>query len=109
MGFFGFVFWMVVIWLAIRFWHRREGRRMIGPQGFAPNGGWYDSGEFYHKGGRQLRKGRRDTADDQQQYIESLESRLSQLEERLDFTERLLAERREPVGGAAGQRGSGEG
>ncbi|HEV8177881.1 MAG TPA: hypothetical protein VGP44_09360 [Gemmatimonadales bacterium] len=82
---------------------------MVGPQGFAPKGGWYDSGEFYHKGGRQLRKGRRDTSDDQQQYIESLESRLSQLEERLDFTERLLAERREPVGGAAGQRGSGEG
>ena len=103
MGFFGFVFWMVVIWLAIRFWHRREGRRMVGSQGFAPSSGWYDSGEFYHKRGRQLRKGQRDTTDDQQQYIESLESRLSQLEERLDFTERLLAERREPVSERVGQ------
>jgi hypothetical protein len=99
MGFFGFVFWMVVIWMLIRFWHRREGRRMVGPQGFGTSSGWYDSGEFYHRRGRQLRKGQQDTADDQQQYIESLESRLSQLEERLDFTERLLAERREPVGG----------
>ncbi len=99
MGFFGFVFWMVVIWLAIRFWHRREGRRMAGPQRYAPNNGWYDSGEFYPKRGRQLEKGRQDTTDDQQQYIESLETRLSQLEERLDFTERLLAERREPVSG----------
>ena len=99
MGFFGFVFWMVVIWLAIRFWHRREGRRMVGPQGFAPNSGWYDSGEFYHKRGRHLRKGGQDPADDQQQYIESLETRLSQLEERLDFTERLLSERRESVNG----------
>ena len=99
MGFFGFVFWMVVIWLAIRFWHRREGRRMVGPQGFAPNSGWYDSGEFYHKRERHLRKGRQDAADDQQQYIESLETRLSQLEERLDFTERLLSERRESVNG----------
>lgn len=99
MGFFGFVFWMVVLWLAIRFWHRREGRRMAGSQDLAPTSGWYDSGEFYHKRGRRLRKGQRDTADDQQQYIESLESRLSQLEERLDFTERLLAERRESVGG----------
>ena len=97
MGFFGFVFWMVVIWMAIRFWHRREGRRMVGPQGFAPNGGWYDSGEFYHARGRDTKKNRGETAGDQQQYIEALESRLSQLEERLDFTERLLTERREPV------------
>ncbi|HEY8195434.1 MAG TPA: hypothetical protein VIG04_00540 [Gemmatimonadales bacterium] len=98
MGFFGFVFWMVVIWMAIRFWHRREGRRMVGPRGYAPSTGWYDSGEFYQKRGRQLRKGRRDIPDDQQQYIESLESRVSELEERLDFTERLLSERRESVG-----------
>ncbi|HWN17978.1 MAG TPA: hypothetical protein VNO19_03575 [Gemmatimonadales bacterium] len=99
MGFFGFVFWMVVIWMVIRFWHRREGRRMAGPRGYAPNSGWYDSGEFYNKRGRELRKAQRDPTDDQQQYIESLESRVSQLEERLDFTERLLSERREPVGG----------
>ena len=98
MGFFGFVFWMVVIWLAIRFWHRREGRRMVGLRGETPNSGWYDSGEFYHTRGREARK-KRHAADDQQQYIDSLESRVSQLEERLDFTERLLTERREPVSG----------
>ena len=97
MGFFGFVFWMVVIWMAVRFWHRREGRRMVGPRGYAPNHGWYDSGEFYHARGRDTKKNRREAAGDQQQYIEALESRLSQLEERLDFTERLLTERREPV------------
>ena len=100
MGFFGFVFWMVVIWMAIRFWHRREGRRMVGLRGYAPNSGWYDSGEFYNSRGREVRKQRREIAGDQQQYIESLESRVSELEERLDFTERLLAERREPVGGS---------
>ena len=97
MSFFGFVFWMVVIWMAIRFWHRREGRRMVGPCGDAPNSGWYDSGEFYNSKGREIRKNRRDNAGDQQQYIEALETRVSELEERLDFTERLLAERREPV------------
>jgi hypothetical protein len=98
MGFFGFVFWMVVILMVIKFWHRREGRRMVGPRGYAPNSGWYDSGEFYLARGREARN-RRDTANDQQQYVESLESRVSELEERLDFTERLLAERRESVSG----------
>ena len=97
MGFFGFVFWMFVIWMLVRVWHRREGRRMVGPRGYAPNSGWYDSGEFQKSRGRRLRKGREDTAPDQQSYIDALETRVSELEERLDFTERLLAERREPV------------
>jgi hypothetical protein len=97
MGFFGFVFWMVVIWMAIRFWHRREGRRMVGPHGYAPNSGWYDSGEFYNSRRREIKKSRRDNAGDQQSHIDALETRVNELEERLDFTERLLAERREPV------------
>ena len=97
MGFFGVVFWMVVIWMVIRFWHRREGRRMTGPRGYAPHTGWYDSGEFYNSRDRALRKQRREPAGDQQQYIESLESRVSELEERLDFTERLLSERKDAI------------
>lgn len=97
MGFFGFAFWMVVIWMAIRFWHRREGRRMVGPRAYAPNSGWYDSGEFYNSRGGEIRRSARDNAGDQQSYIEALETRVSQLEERLDFTERLLTERREPA------------
>ena len=32
---------------------------------------------------------------DRQEYIDSLESRVSELEQRLDFTEQLLAERRQ--------------
>jgi hypothetical protein len=99
MGFFGFVFWMFMIWMLIRFWHRREGRRMAGPRGYAPNSGWYDSGEFQKSRGRRLRKGAGDTAGDQQSYIDALETRVSELEERLDFTERLLTERREPASG----------
>ena len=90
MGFFGFVFWMVVIWMIVRHMQRREGRRMAGV-----TSGWYDSGEFY--GSRKARKQARRAIGGQTQYIESLESRVSELEERLDFTERLLAERREPV------------
>ena len=99
MGFFGFVFWMVVIWLVIRYWHRREGRRMIGSRGYSPSSGWYDSGEFYNPKGREAKRKGREVVADQQQYIEALESRVSELEERLDFTERLLAQRHEPVSG----------
>jgi hypothetical protein len=98
MGFFGFVFWMVVIWMAIRFWHRREGRRMAGPRGYA-HSGWYDSGVFYDAKGREIRSGR-DNAGDPQHHIDALETRVSALEERLDFAERLLEERREPVSGS---------
>ena len=97
MGFFGFMFWMFMIWMAIRFWHRREGRRMVGPRDYAPNSGWYDSGEFYDPRVRRLKKGRRDNSADPQQYIEALETRVNELEERLDFTERLLAKRHEPA------------
>ncbi len=91
MSFFGFMFWMFIVWMIIRHWQRREGRRMVGA-----TSGWYDSGEFYTP--RKARKLVREVQGEQQQYIESLESRVSELEERLDFTERLLAERREPVG-----------
>jgi uncharacterized protein YceH (UPF0502 family) len=87
MGFFGFVFWIIVIWMIIRHMQRRENRRMIGV-----TGGWYDSGEFYSP--RKARKLARQASGDQTQYIESLESRVSELEERLDFTERLLAGKR---------------
>ena len=95
MGFFGFVFWMVVIWMIIRYWHRREGRAMAVSQGHAPNTGWYDSGEFYNPKGRAIKSKSRKVLKDHQAYIEALESRVTELEERLDFTERLLAERRE--------------
>jgi hypothetical protein len=95
MGFFGFVFWMFMIWMLIRFWHRREGRRMVGPRGYAPGSGWYDSGEFHNSRGRRLKRSAGDNAGDQQSYIDALETRVSELEERLDFTERLVAGRRE--------------
>ncbi len=75
MGFFGMLFWIVVVWLVIRAWHRRSERCLaVGPADFAS---------------RTLR----DTS--RQDYIDALESRLSELEERLDFTERLLASRAE--------------
>jgi hypothetical protein len=91
MGFFGFVFWMVVLWLVFRACTRWQRRRWMtaGPRGY----GWYDSSEFYAP--RNLgRVPRREKSEDRQEYIDALESRISDLEERLDFTERLLATRR---------------
>ena len=99
MGFFGFVFWMFVVWMVFRYWQRREGRRMAGSHGYAPSTGWYDSGEFYKPKGRELKGRSRKALKDHEAYIEALESRVSELEERLDFTERLLAERRETPAG----------
>ena len=43
--------------------------------------------------GRRRRARERDAGDDS--YVETLESRIAELEQRLDFTERLLGERRE--------------
>jgi hypothetical protein len=75
MGFFGMLFWFAVIWLAFRAFR-----------------GWTSCGArvMEHHGVEQS-----DT--DHQSYIEALESRVAELEERLDFTERLVAGRREVV------------
>jgi hypothetical protein len=86
MGFFGMLFWIVVLWFAFKAM-RRSGRAVaLSPRGYWP--GWY-------------RRDRYDAADapelpPRRDYIDSLETRLSELEERLDFTERLLAGRQEP-------------
>jgi hypothetical protein len=90
MGFFGMLFWIVVVWLVIRAWHRRSERCLaVGPRGYAP--GWYVREGYDHSD--VASRTRTDTG--QHEYIDALESRLSELEERLDFTERLLASRGE--------------
>ena len=85
MGFFGMLFWIAVLWLAYRWFRRSERCVAVGPRGYAP--GWYETGR--HSRSEPTRP------EAQHEYIDSLESRLSELEERLDFTERLLANRRE--------------
>jgi hypothetical protein len=90
MGFFGMVFWIVVLWLVIRAWQRRSERCLaMEPRGYAP--GWYGRDRY---GDRNFASRTRPDAS-RQEYIDALESRLSDLEERLDFTERLLASRGE--------------
>ena len=85
MGFFGMLFWIAVLWLAYRWFRRSERCVAVGPRGYAPE--WYGRDRYD--------QAPRTRPDAQREYIESLESRLSELEERLDFTERLLANRRE--------------
>lgn len=95
MGFFGLVFWLVVAWLVFRA-VRRCGYYAL-PRGYGRPSGWYDSGEFYAPKPPRAAPRRRDPSPEQQDYIDALETRVSELENRLDFTERLLAERKESV------------
>jgi hypothetical protein len=93
MHFFGMIFWLAIIWIAFRAFRRRERWAMMGPRGYGRYGGWYDSSEFYAPGRRGIEPKSREQLQDQQKYIDSLETRVSELEERLDFTERLVAGR----------------
>lgn len=97
MGFFGFLFWMAVIWFAFKIWRNWQCQRLapVNSQGDNPSSGWYDSSEFYPQRQRGIDAKGRGKLQNQQEYIDSLESRVSELEERLDFTERLLASRRD--------------
>jgi hypothetical protein len=79
MGFFGLLFWIGLIWLVLKVWRSYAGC----------------AGGFRHPG-RDLRSA--ETADQQSYIIDALESRVAELEERLDFTERLVAGRREAAG-----------
>jgi hypothetical protein len=95
MGFFGMLFWIAVLWLVIRAWRRSSCLAINGPRDSGRYGGWYDSSEFYTSRPRRSEVKRRERPHDQQAYIDSLETRVSELEERLDFTERLLAGRQQ--------------
>jgi hypothetical protein len=75
MGFFVMLFFFGLLWLAFRAFRTWDS--------CVRRGVWSERIEG------------RGTMDDQRPYIEALESRVAELEERLDFTERLVAERRE--------------
>ena len=97
MHFFGMLFWLAILWFAFRAIRRRERWAMMGPRGYFP--GWYSRDPNDRARGFE-RAARQEPRDDQQSYIDSLETRVSELEERLDFTERLLASRGEKEAGA---------
>ena len=71
---FGMLFWIAALWLAFRAFRSWSS---CGSRGYRAHRGWE----------------RREVSPDQQSYIDSLETRVAELEERLDFTERLVAGR----------------
>ena len=71
----GWIFWLLVGFLIWRFVARGRCAR-----GYAPVRG---------------RRDRQESRNDDSDYVEALETRLANLEERLDFTERLLSGRKE--------------
>jgi hypothetical protein len=87
MGFFGMLFWILVLWFAYRAWRRSERYVAVAPRGSWS--GWY-SRDRYATRNLPSPPARPEGG---QEYIDSLESRITELEERLDFTERLLAKR----------------
>jgi hypothetical protein len=101
MHFFGMLFWLAILWFVFRAFRRRERWAMMGPRGYAP---WWYSRDQYRRDVEPPAP--RQERDDQQSYIDSLETRVSELEERLDFTERLLASRRE-TGSESSEKAAG--
>ena len=88
MGFFGMLFWIAVLWLLLRSWRRTHYWVPIAPYGYPRY--WYRKADHGQSRAAYPRSHKVERDDE---YIESLETRLSQLEERLDFTERLLESR----------------
>jgi hypothetical protein len=92
MGFFGMVFWIAVCWFVFSVWrrHRWERWASLGPRGY---GDRWSPREWSGRGERSETQRGRLKQGDQQEHIDALETRVSELEARLDFTERLLADR----------------
>lgn len=101
MWFFGLVFWCAVFMLFAMSARRRRWRRWaaMGPADYYyPVRGWDPRGWYRPPQETVSPTERRHRTDDQEAYIDSLETRISQLEERLDFTERLLEGRQKESG-----------
>jgi hypothetical protein len=88
MGFFGMLFWILVLWFVYRAWRRSERYVAV-----VPRGSW--TGYPWDRYATRDLPSPPAAPEVRQDYIDALESRISELEERLDFTERLLAKRQE--------------
>lgn len=78
---FAWMFWMVPLFFFMMFMrHRRWERWQMRQDGYGPS-----------RGGSGVQR----ELEGQRSYIDALETRVAQLEERLDFTERLVSGRRD--------------
>lgn len=93
MWFFGLIIWLLLplffMGLAVRRWQWRRWAMIEGARGYSPYV-WRDPSEWYGQPGRRFVPEQRPDSDQQQAIIDALETRVAELEERLDFTERLL-------------------
>jgi len=95
---FPMIFWLAVIYFVMHSARRRRWRRWAMMQGMEP--GMFGPYGLYLAHERGIERGlaapRQRREPEEPALVEQLESRIAELEQRLDFTERLLAERREP-------------
>ncbi|HEY8258346.1 MAG TPA: hypothetical protein VIG08_11890 [Gemmatimonadales bacterium] len=78
---FAWLFWLVALFFFVGFMRRRRWAMGYGGCG---GQGRFDRAPTMYRG-----------QENQQSYVEELERRIADLEEKLDFTERLVSERRE--------------
>lgn len=94
MLFFPMMFWLAVIFFVMHSSRRRRWRRwaMMEHGAMGPYALYLAHERGLERG---LAAPRRGGSSDDATLVEQLESRVAELEQRLDFTERLLADRRE--------------
>ena len=99
MWFFPMMFWLAVIYFVMHSARRRRWRRwaMMQQGMFGPYGLYLAHERGIERGLMQDPTPRQRREPDDPALVEQLESRIAELEQRLDFTERLLAERRQGV------------
>ena len=91
-----FFFWLIPLFFFAMVSRRRRWQRwaMMGPQGEMM---WSDGWRYRDRYDEQamLDRAARRELGQQQEYIEALESRVAELEARLDFTEKLIGQKPE--------------
>jgi hypothetical protein len=93
----GILIILAVVWVVAGVGRRRRWARMGGPPWMGSQWGAYGGATISPEELKRLREDH----ENQQAVIEGLESKIAQMEERLDFTERLLMNKREGAGSAS--------
>lgn len=91
-----FLFWLIPLFFFAMVTRRRRWERwaMMGPRDEMMMGGWRYRDRY--RADTALDHSARQELEQQQGYIEALETRVAELEARLDFTEQLVGQRSAP-------------
>ncbi len=92
----GFLFWLIPLFFFAMITRRRRWQRwaMMGPDAEMMMSGWRYRDRY--RGEVALGRSAQRELEQQQGYIEALETRVAELEARLDFTEQLVGQRSAP-------------